>query len=96
MISESFILIFGINVEEGVSSHQEYAEKWQQQMKEAYNIASKTNQKTTMRGKTYYDKKRQSSVLSPGDRVLVRNMSERGGAGKLRSYWEGQIHIVLP
>lgn len=34
--------------------------------------------KTTARGKTYYDQKRQSSVLSPGDRVLVRNMTERG------------------
>lgn len=69
--------------------------KWQQQMKEAYDIASKTTRKTTARGKTYYDQKRQSSVLSPGDRVLVRNMSECGGPGKLCSYWEDQIHIVV-
>lgn len=75
-------LIFGINEEEGCNSHQEYAQKWQQQMKEAYDIASKTIRKTT----AYYDQKRQSSVLSPGDRVLVRNMSERGGPGKLRLY----------
>ena len=88
-------LIFGINDEGGCNSHQEYAQKWQQQMKEAYDIASKTIKKTTARGKTYYDQKRQSSVLSPGDRVLVRNMSERGGPGKLRSYWEDQIHIVV-
>ena len=88
-------LIFGINEEEGCNSHQEYAQKWQQQMKEAYEIASKIIKKTTARGKTYYDKKRQSSVLSPGDRVLMRNMSERGGPGKLRSYWEDQIHIVV-
>ena len=66
-----------------------------QQMKEAYEIASKIIKKTTARGKTYYDKKRQSTVLSPGDRVLVRNMSERGGPGKVRSYWEDQIHIVV-
>lgn len=64
-------------------------------MKEAYDIASKNVKKTTARGKAYYDQKRQSSVLSPGDRVLVRNMSERGGPGKLRSYWEEQIHVVV-
>lgn len=45
--------------------------------------------------KMYYDQKRQSSVLSPGDRVLVRNMSGRGGPVKLRSYWEDQIHVVV-
>lgn len=87
-------LICGINEEEGYTSHQEYAQKWQQQMKEAYDIASKTIKKTTARGKINYDQKRQSSVLFPGDRVLVRNMSEHGGPGKLRSYWEEQIHIV--
>lgn len=91
----SIDLIFGINEEEGCKSHQEYAQKWQQQMKEAYDIASKTIKKTTARGKMYHDQKRPSSVLSPGDRVLVRNMSERGGPGKLSSYWENHIHIVV-
>lgn len=86
-------LIFGINDEEGCNSHQEYAQKWQQQMKEAYDIASKTIKKTTARGKAYYNQKRQSSVLSPGNRILVRNMSERGGP--LRSYWEDRVHIVV-
>lgn len=88
-------LIFGLNKEEKGQSYQEYAQKWQQQMKEAYDIASRTIQKTTARGKTYYDRKRQSSILTAGDRVLVRNLSERGGPGKLRSYWEDQVHVVV-
>ena len=37
-------------------------------------------------GKREYDHKARLSILKPGDRALVRDLSKRGGPGKLRSF----------
>ena len=47
------------------------------------------------RAKAYYDYKVCSSVLWPGDHVLVKNLSEHGGPGKLRSFWEEKIYLAV-
>ena len=87
-------LIFGPSLEDANVTHTEYADKWKEAMKEAYSLALKNTSKSATDGKRRYDRKVRVSNLQPGDRVLVRNLSERGGPGKLRSYWEQKIHVV--
>lgn len=64
-------------------------------MQKAYGIARNTAHKSAQRNKRFCDSKVRSSLLHPGDRVLVRNMTPRGGTGKLRNHWEDTIHVVV-
>ena len=87
-------LMFALGNEEQPVNYPDYVKKWKRDMKEAYALASRQIVKSSIRSKACYDKKASSAVLYPGERVLVRNLSERGGPGKLRAYWEQQIHVV--
>ena len=59
------------------------------------SLAAKNIVKSKAAGKKQYDRKVRFSSLQPGGRVLVRDLSERDGPGKRRSYWEQQIHVVV-
>ena len=87
-------LIFGIKPA-SCSNYPAYVEEWQTAMKEAYELAAKRSQLSGMKGKKHYDRRGNGPVLQQGDRVLVRNLRERGGPGKLRSYWEDTIYRVV-
>ena len=88
-------LLFGTTASAQQQTYTEYAEKWKAAMTEAYSLAIKNSSKSSSTGKKHYDKKVRFTQLEVGDRVLVRNLSERGGPGKLRSYWEEQVHVVV-
>ena len=64
-------------------------------MENAYEIARKRSSTAGNRNKHRYDLKLRSIDLQPNDRVLIRNLRERGGPGKLRSFWENEIHVVI-
>lgn len=77
------------------SSHTQYVQKWSKAMKEAYQLAIKKSKEGSAKAKERYDRHVRGSVLNPGDRILVRNLSQREGPGKLRSHWEKQIYVVV-
>ena len=76
-------------------SYRQYVEEWQSGMKAAYQVASDISGKVANRNKVAYDRRSHAAVLEEGDRVLVRNLREKGGPGKLRSYWESIIYNVI-
>ena len=76
-------------------TYPQYVSEWKNAMHEAYQLAGRKAKEKGNKAKKHYDRWVRSSVLQPGDRVLVRNLSERGGPGKLRSYWEKDIHVVV-
>ena len=63
-------------------------------MTEAYEIAAKHAGQSADRGKRQYDKRMYGPDLQVGSRVLVRNLTERGGPGKLRSFWEDEVYVI--
>ena len=76
-------------------AHKNYVDKWKNTMQEAYKIVMENIQK-----QHDYDDKRKSlkrnlGPLLPKDRVLIRNLREKGGPGKLRSHWESDLYEVL-
>ena len=78
------------------SSRSKYVKDWKTQMSEANQKAlqnsSHRKEKDIARNKMF---KKLSPGLEQADRVLIRNMSGRGRTGKMRSFWEEKIHVVL-
>ena len=71
----------------------EYVRKLRQRLNFAYEKASKAAKRTGLLNKSKYDLKARSSVLEPGDRVLVRNVG-LCGKHKLADRWEHKPYIV--
>ena len=77
------------------ATHLSYIEKWKEQMRQAYETANRQSMQSKSKDVEQHNGKRlRASILLPGDRVLMWNISEQGGTGKLRSFWENKVHIV--
>ena len=62
---------------------------------ECNDLARQNISKSADDGKKQYDRKVQFSRLQPSDQVLVCNLSECGGPGKLRSPLEQELHLMV-
>ena len=87
-------VLLGKREDKAEFDHNKYAQSWKQQMTEAYKIAKEKSQNRKIIDKKRWDAKPLLSRLEVGDRVLVRNVREKGGPGKLRSFWEQCIYVV--
>ena len=86
--------IFGIQFETSISkSYDEFVSQWQERMKTAIEIAQKNEDKTGAANQKIYNKKVRGEEIVAGDQVLLRNF-QKGGTGKLRSYWQDTIYTV--
>ena len=73
---------------------QKYTKEWSERMTKAFKIASENTKNRRLSNKKLKDKRATLAPLEIGGRVLVRNLLERGGPGKLRSFWEHKIYII--
>ena len=65
-------------------------------MRQAYQIAKNHSEARKKKDINRHNTKvKPLNIINPGDRVLVRNLSERGGTGKLRNHWEEKIHKIV-
>ena len=76
-------------------SHQQFVDEWKNSMREVFRLAKEKSEKAQAYNKEKYDGKVREIGISEGDHVLVKNLRDTGGTGKLRSYWEHQIFKVV-
>ena len=72
----------------------EYVRKLRDRLSFAYKKAQEVSRKAAAKHKLNYDLRVRSSVLRPGDRVLVKNAGVRGKC-KLADRWEKDPYIVM-
>ena len=89
--------MFGLDSSDAVDrkSHAKFVEDWKRSMVTAYKLANENIEKSANYNKLNYDKKVHGNELKVEDQVLIRNMREKGGTGKLRSHWERQVFKIV-
>ena len=67
-------------------------------MSQAYMITSTNSsyrKRKDIAGHRYDNEGPLTAVLEKGDSVLIRNLSERGRTGKMKSFWEYKEHAII-
>ena len=91
-------LMFPVEESDSKLSNETYAkfvDDWHISMRQAVEIARKKISASQSANEKHYNKKVRGSEIKIGDDVLLRNLKEKGGTGKLRSHWEKEIYTVV-
>ena len=88
-------IIFGKTQSTVCKRYPKYLKDWKQAMEDAYIIAAAKSGQSMEKGRERYNERAFATDLKIGDRVLVKRLLERGGPGKLRSFWEDDVYIVI-
>ena len=76
-------------------NHTHYLKQWAKSMSKAYKIAAKNAEQRKAKDHERLNGRATLGTLKPGDQILTCNLSQHGGPGKLRSYWEPDVHVVV-
>ena len=88
--------LFGIDMStKHGGNYNEFANNWEKSMKQAFEIARKHIEVGKKANVRYYNKKVRGNEILIGDEVLLRNNKQRGGTGKLNTYWENTVYQVV-
>ena len=88
-------IIFGEQEKIVAKTYPEYLKQWRTAMQDAHRLAADKAGHSATKSRMQYNKKFRTSELKQGDRVLVKNLLEKGGPGNLRSFWENTIYEVV-
>ena len=76
-------------------THRQFVTEWKEAMGEAVKLAQANISKAGEYNRKYYNKKAKAVQIDVGDHVLMKNVRESGGTGKLKSFWEEKIFKVV-
>lgn len=74
--------------------HARYVAKLKEDLQRAYKIASEVSDKNHLRNKRLYDKTIKCQLLDIGDRVLLKNLGQKG-KHKLQDRWSTIPYVVV-
>ena len=76
-------------------SYGEFVNQWKRRMDEAFQIANNNIRKKSDYNKIRYDQKIKSVEIEVGDYVLMQNVEQKGGTGKLNSFYKQTVYEVV-
>ena len=76
-------------------TYDRFVKNWKDSLRDAQQVASQNIERAAAANKRQYDQRIKHVAIEVGDRVLVHNLTPKGGTGKLRSWWEQKIYEVV-